>query len=70
MKGELQVETGVATGIYTSKSVLFNSTAMPNAQISLKRMIKVAAGVRVKIIRTNLDNQAQALYSFVNGLES
>lgn len=70
MKGVLQVETGVATGVYDDKSVLFNSTAMPNAQISLKRMIKVAAGVRVKVVRTNLDNQSQSMYSFINGLES
>lgn len=70
MKGELFVETGVGTDIYTSKGVLFNSTAMPNASLALKRMIKVGAGVKVKITRTNLDNQSQTMYSFVNGLES
>jgi len=70
MKGELFIETAVASGVFVSKGVLFNSTANPNAQLSLKRMIKVAAGVKVRITRTNLDNQSQALYSFVNGLES
>ena len=70
MKGELFVETGVATGVFTSKGVLFNSTAMPNASIELKRAIKVATGVKVKIVRTNLDNQSQSMYSFINGLEN
>jgi len=70
MKGELFVETGVATGIFVSKGTLFNSTAMPNADLSLKRAIKIAAGVKVKITMTNVDNQSQALMSFMNGLES
>lgn len=70
MRGELQIETGVGTGVFETKSVLFNSTAQPNASLMLKRMIKVQAGVIVKIIRENKDNQAQTMYSFLNGLES
>ena len=70
MKGELQVETGVSTGVFESKDVLFNSTAQPNAEKTFKRPIKVATGVKVKIIMTNLDNQSQALYSFMNGLSN
>jgi hypothetical protein len=70
MKGELQIETGVATGVFTSADVLFNSTALPSPDRVIKRAIKVAAGVKVRIIRTALDNQSQALYSFVNGFES
>lgn len=69
-KGELFIETGVGTGVFTSKGVLFNSTAMPNAERRLARPIKVAAGVIVKIERTNYDNQAQGLYSFISGLEN
>jgi len=70
MRGELQVETAVASGIFTQRDVLFNSTAFPNPSRELKRPIKVAAGIIVKIVRTNLDNQSQGLYSFINGLES
>lgn len=70
MKGELFVETGVGTDTFVSKGVLFNSTAMPNASMTVKRHIRVLAGVKVKIVRTNLDNQSQAMYSFLNGLEN
>ena len=70
MKGELQVETAVASGIFVTKDVLFNSTANPSEDRELKRNIKVAAGVKVRVIRYNLDNQSQAVYSFINGIES
>lgn len=70
MKGTLQVETGVGTGIFNIVDVLFNSTANPNAEKSFKRPIKVAAGVKVQIIRLNGDNQAQGMNSTLNGLES
>lgn len=70
MKGELMVETGVATGVFESKGNLFNSTANPNEDIQYKRALKIAAGVKVKIVMTALDNQSLALYSFMNGLES
>jgi hypothetical protein len=70
MKGELFIETGVGTDTFISKGVLFNSTAMPNANLELKRAIKIATGVKVKIVMTNLDNQSQALYSFMNGLSN
>lgn len=70
MSGELQVETSVASGTFNSIDVLFNSTANPSPSREFKRAIKVAAGIKVRIIRTNLDNQAQGLHSFINGLES
>ena len=69
-KGELQIETGVGTGVFESKDVLFNSTALPSPDRMLKRAIKVAAGVKVRVVRTNIDNQSQAVYSFINGLEN
>jgi hypothetical protein len=68
-KIEVQVETGVATGVYTTKFVQFNSTANPNMSIHLESPISVAAGVRVQIIRTNKDQQAQDLYSTLLGQE-
>jgi hypothetical protein len=68
-KVEVQVETGVATGVYNTKFVAFNSTATPNMQVFPTGDIMVAAGVRVRVIRTNKDNQAQDLYSTIEGSE-
>ena len=70
MKGTLRVETGVGTGIFNIVDVLFNSTANPNAIKEFKRPIKVAAGVKVQVVRLQADNQAQGMYSTINGLES
>jgi len=69
LKIEVQIETGVATGVFTSKWVLFNSTANPNIQLPIKEQISVAAGVRVRLIRTNKDNQPQDVYSTISGHE-
>ena len=69
LKIEVQVETGVGTGTYTTRFVGFNSTANPNIDITLKEPISVAAGVNVRIIRTNNDNQAQDVYSTISGHE-
>ena len=68
-KIEVQVETGVATGVFQSRFVQFNSTAHPNMTIHLDAPISVAAGVRVRVIRTNRDNSAQDLYSTLLGQE-
>lgn len=70
MKGTLKIETGVGTGIFVDKDVLFNSTANPNATKSFARPIKIAAGVKVQIVRLQADNQVQGMYSSLNGLES
>ena len=56
-------------GIFTTKLVQFNSTATPNMSIAISSPISVAAGVRVRVIRTNKDNQAQDLYSTILGQE-
>lgn len=68
-KMEIQVETGVATGSFSTKWVQFNSTANPNMHIEMEDDILVAAGVRVRVIMTNKDNQAQDLYSTISGYE-
>lgn len=70
MKIEVEIETGVATNVFTSKFVQFNSTANPNMQVSIPDAISVAAGVRVRVVRTNNDNQSQDLYSTISGQES
>jgi hypothetical protein len=69
MKVEVQTETGVATGVFNTKFVGFNSTATPNVQIFPTGDIMVAAGVRVRVIRTNLDKSADNVYSTIEGSE-
>lgn len=64
---ELQVETGVGTGVFEAKAVGFNSTAKPNLQ--LKYIKNIAAGVIVRVVKTNLDNQAQDIYTQIQGKE-
>jgi hypothetical protein len=69
MRIEVQVETGVATAVFTTKFVAFNSTANTNIELPIIENIAVAAGVRVRVIRKNLDNQSQDLYSTISGHE-
>lgn len=69
MKIVVAVETGVGTGVFTPKKVGFNSTANPNVPMPFDKTLTVAAGVRVRVTLTNLDNQAQDLYSTVEGIE-
>jgi hypothetical protein len=64
---ELQIETGVGAGVFNTAMVKFNSTAEPNVEFKYKK--GVSAGVIVRLVRTNLDNQAQSLYSQISGLE-
>jgi hypothetical protein len=69
MKIEVQIESGVATNTFNTRFVQFNSTANPNLHVELVAPISVAAGVRVRVIRTNRDNQSQDLYSTISGFE-
>ena len=69
IKMEAQIETGVATNVFNTKFVQFNSTATPNTSVLLQDPISVAAGVRVRIIMTNDDKGAQDLYSTISGQE-
>lgn len=66
-KFELQVETAVASGVFNTVSTKFNSTANPN--VFMKHKKKVAAGIKVRVAKKNLDNQPQDLYSEIKGLE-
>lgn len=65
----ISVETAVASGTFTTRFVQFNSTATPNMEVILKEPIQVAAGVRVRVVMTNKDNQPQDLYSTISGHE-
>jgi hypothetical protein len=69
MKIEVRVETGVATGIFNTRWVMFNSTATPNMSLHIDNQVSVAAGVRVRVIRTNRDNQSQDVYTTISGSE-
>lgn len=69
MRCELQIETGVASNVFDTKAVGFNSTSKPKDNLDLKRAIKVAAGVRVRVVLSNLDNDDQSLYSTIIGVE-
>jgi len=66
-KFELQIETGVATGIFNAVATNFNSTAKPDCDLNYK--LKVAAGIIVRVVKTNLDNQTQDLYTQIQGIE-
>ncbi len=69
MKIEVQVETGVATNLYTTRFVGYNSVSHPNIDVEITENITVATGVRVRVIRTNRDNQPQDLHSTISGHE-
>jgi hypothetical protein len=68
-KMSVAIETGVGTGIFNTKFVQFNSTADTNMSVHLADAITVAAGVRVRLIMVNRDNQAEDLYSTISGFE-
>lgn len=68
-KFELQIETGIATDLWTTLAVGMTSVSKLSDQITLKRAQKVAAGVRVRIAKSNLDNSEHNLYSTLVGLE-
>lgn len=69
IKMEIQVETGVATGVFLTRFVQFGSTSVGNMSIHLESPISVAAGVRVRVIRTNRDLLPQDVYSTICGQE-
>lgn len=68
LKIEVQIETGSATGIFNTVIVGFNSTANPNIELPLAKYAAIPAGARVRVIRTNKDNQSQDVYSTIVAL--
>lgn len=65
LKIEIQIETGSATGVFNTILVAFNSTATPNINLNLSKYAAIPLGARVRVIRKNIDNQAQDVYSTV-----
>ena len=71
MKVELQIGDGAAAETFATKVIEFNSTANPSAPIELKIPIQVTGTVdttTVRVIRTNLDVDAQDLHSTIIGV--
>jgi hypothetical protein len=67
MKIEVQIETASGSNTFNTAFVGFNSTANPNIELPIKDAISVVSGAKVRVIRTNNDNQAQDLYSTISG---
>lgn len=70
IKATLAVETAPASGTYTTKFVGFNSTSSPNIEIPVKRLLKQAAGAKVRITIQNRDILAQDVYATLTGSET
>lgn len=71
MKIEVQLETAAASGVFNTFAVAFNSTANPNIDLPLDKICGAqVTGAIVRVIRTNLDNQPQDLYSTIVGIEA
>ena len=65
----LQRETGVATDVWDDIDWSFTSSATRKDVIKCEKLLKVAAGVRIRVVKTNTENQAQDLFSTVYGIE-
>jgi hypothetical protein len=68
-KMEVEIETGVATNVFNTFFVQFNSTSTPIMSLILSNPITVAAGVRVRVVLTNKDVAAEDMYSTISGKE-
>jgi len=73
LKIEVQIGDGEASEVFSTIFVGFNSTANPNIEIDLDGVpYEIADGgvntTTVRIIRTNLDNQSQDVYSTILGI--
>ena len=71
MKIEVQVGDGADTEVFSTVAVNFNSTANPECSVVFAPAIYVTGTVdttTVRVIRTNLDNQAQDLYTTIMGI--
>ncbi len=70
IKVELKVETAPASATFNTIFVAFNSTASPNIDISLDKICgEQVASADLRVSITNIDNQAQDVYSTLVGIE-
>lgn len=69
-KYELAIETAAASDTFVTRAVKFGTASNPNVEFDFSGSpIAVAAGVKVRLIRTNTDNQPQDVYSTISGIE-
>lgn len=69
IKIEVQYETAAASGTFNTKFVGFNSTATPNIDITVVSVFAQVTGAKIRVIVTNLDKQAEDVYSTIEGTE-
>lgn len=69
MKIEVRRETAAGSGVFNTVAVGFNSTSSPNIRLPFEGKLEVVAGAILRVVRTNLDNQAQDVYSTIVGVE-
>lgn len=69
--GRIKVEVKIEgdPDVFATKFVGFNSVANPNVDIPLRKILKQIAAKKVRITITNLDKQAQDVYSTITGVE-
>jgi hypothetical protein len=70
-KLKVEVQTTLNGTLYSTIAVMFNSTANPNIVIDFNGIYEEIVGSAtsaVRVIRTNLDKQAQDVYSTIVGL--
>lgn len=65
LKVEVQIETGASTNVFNTIVVGFNSTAVPNIELTLAKYAAIPTGARVRVIRTNRGSVAQDVYSTI-----
>lgn len=68
-KMKVEIKIG-PTGSEVTKVVLFNSTANPNVEYEFSAPQALTDADSILVIRTNKDNQAQDLYSTIEGVEN
>lgn len=66
---ELKIETGVAAGTFTTEGVWFTTESNPWFEHTFAEPLEVAAGIIVRLVRNNRDDDDQCIYSFINGEE-
>lgn len=66
-KFDLEIETGVATGIFNVVDTALVSASSPTTD--LRFYGKVAAGVIIRVSKTNFHNKDNNMYSTIQGLE-
>lgn len=66
---DVEIETGVASGTFDIIATGYISTSKLSDSIEFKRALKAGAGVKVRVTKTNLDNQDFNISTSIVGLE-